>query len=141
MKKTMNYKRVVFKTANHPDHRFGSLTFAEQDSDIPFSIKRIYWIYDTDEGITRGAHAHKKTWQLLFCPFGSLSIDLNDGENTEQVVLDDPSKGLILPPEIWHDMTWNIKGSVLCVAASDKYDPDDYLRDYDEYLEYYKGRV
>lgn len=135
----MDYQLVKFKSAVHPDPRFGSLAFAEQDSDIPFDIKRIYWIYDTDKDITRGAHAHKKTWQLLFCPFGSIRIDMTDGEDKEQVVLNDPCEGLILPPNIWHDMLWNTKGSVLCVAASDKYDPDDYLRDYDDYLKYYKS--
>lgn len=137
----MDYKLIDFKTVSHPDPRFGCLTFAEKDSDIPFEINRIFWIYDTDKGISRGAHAHKKTWQLLVCPFGSIRINLDDGDNKDSVVLDDPSKGLVLPPHIWHDMLWIIKGSLLCVAASDKYDPDDYLRDYDSFLEYYKDRI
>lgn len=135
----MDYKIISFKTAAHPDPRFGSLTFAEAGGDVPFEINRIFWICGTDKDISRGAHAHKKNWQLLVCPFGSIRINLDDGEDKESVVLDDPSKGLLLPPHIWHDMLWNIKGSVLCVAASDKYDPDDYLRDYDGFLEYYKG--
>lgn len=135
----MDYKIIDFKACAHPDPRFGSLAFAEKDSDIPFEINRLFWIYDTDEGISRGAHAHKKNVQLLFCPFGSIRIDMDDGENKESIVLDDPSKGLLLPPHIWHEMVWNKKDSVLCVAASDKYDANDYLRDYDEFLKYYKG--
>lgn len=135
----MNYQLVKLKTSKHPDTRYGCLTFAEENKDIPFAIKRIYWIYETDEGISRGAHAHKKNWQLLYCPYGSIRIDMDDGSCKEQIVLDDPSQALILPPDIWHDMFWNIKDSVLCVAASDNYDPDDYLRDYDEFLKFTKS--
>lgn len=119
----------------------GQLSFFESNRDIPFEIKRIYYITDVNMNGTRGAHAHKKLHQLLFCPYGSITIQLSNGKVKEEIVLDTPDKGLIIHPGLWRDMLWNKEKSVLCVAASLYYDENDYIRDYEEYMKYISGCV
>ena len=128
----MNMKIINFKTVSTPN--LGSLSFFEANRDVPFPIKRIYYIHGVPKDTQRGAHAHKQLRQLLFCPYGSVKILMDDGQEKSEVILDDPSKGLIITPCIWRDMLWVIENSVLCVAASDYYDEDDYIRDYDEFI-------
>lgn len=132
----MNYQLIQLKTVMHPDPKMGGLTFFEGERDIPFAIKRFYYIYQTEDGIRRGAHAHKRNWQLLFCPFGSIEIIMDDGKRLASVLLDEPSKGLLLPPELWHEMEWHKTGSILCVAASECYDEEEYIRNYDDFLKF-----
>ena len=132
----MNYELMNMNTVMNPNPKLGGLSFVEAERDIPFSIKRIYCIYKTEEHQHRGFHAHKKNWQLLFCPYGSIDIILTDGKEQETVTLDQPSKGLILHPGLWREMIWKQDDSVLCVAASEYYDPDEYIRNYDEFLEF-----
>ena len=129
---------MKLKTVMNENPKLGGLSFIESLRDIPFEIKRIYCIYQTEANQHRGFHAHKKNWQLLFCPYGSIDIVLDDGIETETVSLDSPSKGLILHPGLWREMIWKFDDSVLCVAASEYYDPDEYIRNYDEYLFYKK---
>lgn len=114
----------------------GSLSFFEAERDIPFPIKRIYYIHNVPKNTQRGAHAHKTLKQLLFCPFGSIKILLDNGWEKEEVILDTPSMGLLLDFCVWRDMIWLTENSVLCVAASAYYDEEDYIRDYDEFMEY-----
>lgn len=135
----MNYRIMKLNTVWNKDPKLGGLSFLESERDIPFAIKRIYCIFKTEKNQHRGFHAHKKNWQLLFCPYGAIDIILTDGEQEETVTLDNPSKGLMLNPELWHEMIWRQDDSVLCVAASEYYDPDEYIRNYDEYLTYRKG--
>lgn len=118
---------------------FGLLSFFEANKDIPFGIKRIYYIYQVPTGVKRGGHAHRALSQILFCPYGQIRIVLNDGIEKEEVVLDEPSKGLIISNGIWHDMIWENDNSVLCVAASDYYDENDYIRDYNEFIKLVKA--
>lgn len=132
----MRYELMNMNTVMSPDPKLGGLSYVEGERDIPFAIKRIYCIYKAEEHQHRGLHAHKKNWQLLFCPYGSIDIVLTDGREQETVTLDQPSKGLILHPGLWREMIWNHDDSVLCVAASEYYDPDEYIRDYDEYLKH-----
>lgn len=132
----MNYKLLEIKHIASKDHPECGLAFFETERDIPFPVKRIYWIYGEAEGITRGYHAHKQNVQLLFCPCGSIDVLMTDGTNQEAVTLDDPAKALLLPPELWHEMKWNKDGSVLCVAASDYYDETDYIRNYDQFMKF-----
>lgn len=127
---------ISIKTVSTPD--IGSLSFFEAEHDIPFPIKRIYYIHNVPKNTQRGAHAHKTLRQILFCPFGSINILLDNGTEKVEVLLDNPSKGLVLDSCIWHDMIWMIENSVLCVAASDYYDENDYIRNYDEFMEYIK---
>ena len=117
-----------------PTLNIGSLSFFEAERDIPFPIKRIYYIHGVPGNTKRGAHAHKELKQLLFCPYGSIKILLDNGKEKLEIILDDPSKGLIITPCVWRDMVWLIENSVLCVAASDYYDEDDYIRDYSEFI-------
>lgn len=132
----MDYKVIKLNTAMHEDTRYGGLCFFEGERDIPFAIRRVFCVFETEAGIHRGFHAHKRNWQLLFCPYGSIDIIMDDGACRETVTLDEPSKGLILNPSLWHEMLWNRDGSILCVAASEYYDPNEYIRDYEKFLEH-----
>lgn len=132
----MQYKTIDIKTIQ--TQKEGMLSFFEGTHDFPFEIKRIYYIHHVPAEAKRGAHAHKTLKQMIFCPYGSVTIFLNNGVKVEQILLDNPSIGIVLMPGLWRDMRWNIDNSVLCVAASDYYDPDDYIRDYDDYLTYLK---
>lgn len=134
----MKYDVITMNTRMNPDAAMGGLTFIEAERDIPFPIRRMYCIFKVAANQHRGFHAHTKNWQLLHCPHGSIDIILDDGEEKETVVLDDPSKGLILHPGLWREMVWNQDDSVLCVAASEYYDPDEYIRDYDTFLNFVK---
>lgn len=112
----------------------GSLSFFEGKRDIPFDIKRIYYIHGVPEGTERGGHAHRQLSQLLVCVYGSIAITLDNGSERETVILDDPSKGLIVSDLIWREMSWIRADSVLMVAASAYYDEADYIRDYQTFL-------
>lgn len=109
-----------------------SLTFAENPL-IPFVPKRIYYIYEATTDWPRGYHAHHKTQQILFCLKGSITVVLEDGKQRETVTLDKPNVGVLLEPYIWHEMHDFEKDTILLVLASENYDPDDYIRDYNEF--------
>ncbi len=136
----MQYQRIDIKTNRAKGEAGGSLSVFEAGRDIPFDIKRIYYIHGVGAGEVRGFHAHKQLQQLLFCPYGSIRIHLDNGEETADILLDDPSKGLVLEPGLWRTMDWLIDNSVLCVAASDYYTEDDYIRDYSKFIEYIQER-
>jgi RimJ/RimL family protein N-acetyltransferase len=117
-----------------PTVNAGELSFFEGNNhDIGFDIKRIYYISKVPEGIWRGFHAHKKLQQLLFCPYGKIQLILENEMGREEITLSDPSIGVIIDKPTWREMLWLENNSVLCVAASDYYDPDDYIRDYNEF--------
>lgn len=131
-----NYRIIDVKTVRDKEDKYGSLSFLEGKRDIPFPIRRVYWITETEADLHRGFHAHKLNCQLLFCPYGVIDIILDDGKKRETVTLDEPGKGLILMPGLWREMRWQKSGSVLCVLASEYYDADEYIRDYDEFIAY-----
>ena len=114
---------------------FGALCVTESHSDvIPFDIKRVYYIYNVASGIIRGFHAHKELQQILVCIYGSIEISLDDGHgNIETKILDNPSVGLYVGPSTWRTMKWLKDNSVLLVFASEHYNEDDYIRNYDEF--------
>lgn len=114
----------------------GELSFFESIRDIPFDIKRIYYISKVSEGLRRGFHAHKNLKQILFCPYGRIQLILDNGKEREEIELSDPSIGIVIEKPVWREMLWLQKNSVLCVAASEYYDADDYIRSYDDYKEY-----
>ncbi len=119
----------------------GYLQFFEGNSfqkDFPYEIKRIYYITETPKGICRGGHAHKALKQILFCPYGDITLVLSDTKKRIDIKLDKPNKAVIISKPIWREMRWNIENSVLCVGASEYYDENDYIRDYDQYIEYMK---
>lgn len=113
----------------------GALCVAEANTqEIPFEIKRVYYSYGAREGIVRGHHAHKTLEQILICAYGSIEVTLDDGHGmVEAVVLNDPSVGLYVGPSTWRTMKWLKTDSVLLVLASEHYNADDYIRDYDEF--------
>ena len=121
-----------------PTVNAGELSFFEGTREVSFEIKRIYYVSKVPEGVRRGYHAHKKLKQLLFCPYGRIQLVLENKKGREEIELSDPSIGVIIEEPTWREMIWLQKDSVLCVAASDYYKPDDYIRDYEEYRKYIK---
>lgn len=116
-----------------PTVNSGELSFFESMNDIPFEIKRIYYISKVPEGVRRGFHAHKQLKQLLFCPYGRIQLILENKNGREEIELSDPSIGVIIDQFTWREMLWLQKDSVLCVAASDYYNVEDYVRDYEQF--------
>lgn len=131
-----NYRVLEIKRIDHEDPKYGALMFLEGERDIPFPIRRVYWITETDADMFRGFHAHKLNCQLLYCPYGKIDIILDDGKEKTTVTLDRPEKGLLLMPGLWREMVWRESGSILCVLASEYYDESEYIRNYDEFLAY-----
>lgn len=127
---------LFLKITTRGNQEFGYLSFFESNKVIPFEIKRIYYTYEVPVGKKRGMHAHKKLQQLLWCPYGEIEVILDDGKEKTSYLLDSPEKALLVLRGYWHDMFWRKEGSVLCVAASDYYSEDDYIRDYDEFLKF-----
>ena len=119
-----------------PTVNAGELSFFEGTHEIPFVIKRIYYISKVPEGVRRGFHAHKELKQLLFCPYGRIQLILENRNGREEIELSDPSIGVVIDQCTWREMLWLQKDSVLCVAASDFYEVDDYIRDYDIFREF-----
>ncbi|HXU38317.1 MAG TPA: FdtA/QdtA family cupin domain-containing protein [Blastocatellia bacterium] len=112
----------------------GSLSFAQYEDTLPFLPKRYFIVFGVGEGQTRGGHAHRTVHQLLTCVKGSCIVTFNDGKTHHDVSLDRPELALYLPPRIWatqHDFS---REAVLMVLASDVYNPDEYIKDYDEFL-------
>lgn len=126
---------LMYKLQQHGDER-GHLVSFEEKRDIPFEVKRVYYMFDTKPGFVRGKHAHKNLEQLLVCVHGSVKILLDDGKEREEVLLDNPYEGLYLAHNVWREMYDFSDGAVLMVFASEYYDEDDYIRDYDEFLKF-----
>lgn len=124
-----------YKLQQHGDER-GHLVSFEEKKDIPFSVKRVYYMFDTKPGFVRGKHAHKALEQLLVCVHGSVKILLDDGTDKETILLDNPYEGLYVANNMWREMSEFSEGAVLMVFASEYYDEDDYIRDYDEFLKF-----
>lgn len=123
----------IVKIKTIPTVEAGELSFFEGTKDVDFEIKRIYYISKVPEGVRRGFHAHKELKQLLFCPYGKIQLVLENENGREEIELSDPSIGVLIEKPTWREMLWMKKDSVLCVAASDYYSVDDYVRNYDEF--------
>ncbi len=119
----------------HGDER-GQLISLEEFNDIPFRIKRVYFMYDTLEGVVRGHHAHKSLEQILVCIHGSCKIRLDNGTESKVIPLEKPYEGLYVPNSMWREMFDFSPDAVLLVFASEIYDEKDYIRDYDEFKRY-----
>jgi hypothetical protein len=114
--------------------RSGNITPVSNYLEIPFSIKRIFYIYDIPGGEERGAHAHKKCHQFLVAASGAFEVELDDGLHQRIIRLDRPYLGLHIPPGIWaHELSFS-SGAICLVLTSDFYDANDYCRDYKNYL-------
>ncbi|HEY9174048.1 MAG TPA: FdtA/QdtA family cupin domain-containing protein [Verrucomicrobiae bacterium] len=112
----------------------GNLTFIEANRHIPFDIKRVFYLYDVPGGSDRGGHALKKCHQFLIAMSGSFDVVLYDGKEQQRIHLNRSYYGLHIPPMIWREMDNFSSGSVCLVLASELYDPNDYYRDYSDYL-------
>lgn len=117
----------------HGDDR-GQLIAIEEQKDLPFDIRRVYYIYDTLAGVRRGFHAHRDLQQILICVSGSCKIHLDDGHETAEILLDSPSEGLYIANDMWREMYDFTPDAVLLVLASAYYDEADYIRNYDAFL-------
>ena len=111
----------------------GSLISLETYKQIPFDIKRVYYIYGTQTGVARGFHAHKKLQQVAVCVSGKCRMILDDGDKREELWLDSPAKGLLIEDMVWREMHDFSDDCVLLVLASEHYDESDYIRDYEEF--------
>lgn len=114
--------------------KYGHLTPIESKIDIPFEIKRVYYITKVEQGVTRGFHSHRKLHQVLICLNGSIKIRVKNPNDEEVIELNDASVGLYIGPHVWREMFDFTEGSVLLVLASEYYNEDDYIRNYDFYL-------
>lgn len=121
----------------HGDDR-GQLVAIEAQKDLPFDIKRVYYIYDTLPGVRRGFHAHRNLQQILVCVNGSCKIHLDNGFETAEVTLDKPYEGLYISNDMWREMYDFTPGTVLLVLASEYYDEADYIRNYDDFIKLVK---
>lgn len=129
---------VKYAFQQHGDNR-GMLVALEEYNDIPFEIKRVYYMYDTKEGVHRGFHAHRDLEQIMICIHGSCKIKLDNGREKKIVSLERPYEGLYVPGNIWREMYDFSSDAVLMVLASKIYDESDYIRDYDEFLRAVNG--
>ena len=112
----------------------GNLTFVESFNQIPFDIKRIYYLYDVPGGSSRGSHAHKNLHQLIIAMSGSFDIEIDDGENKKRFHLNRSYYGLYVPPMMWRLLDNFSSGVVCMVLASEFYDEGDYFRDYQDFV-------
>ena len=127
-----SYRLVDFKTLG--DER-GSLIAIEEGYNAPFDIKRVYYIFDTKEGVERGFHAHINLKQIAIAVKGSCTFVLDDGNTRNEVKLDTPNQGLLIEGLTWREMKDFSSDCVLVVLASEHYDESDYIRDYNKFLE------
>lgn len=114
----------------------GSLIFLESNRSIPFEVKRIYYIYDTKDGVRRGFHAHKNLKQLAICVSGSCKILIDDGRSKSEFDLNSPDQALYIGSCVWREMFDFSPDCVLLVLASHHYDESDYIRNYEDFLEH-----
>lgn len=133
MKTSVNDCKIITLNRHHSE-RQGDLSVIEGLHDVPFPIRRIYYLYDIPGGATRGGHAHKNLYQILVAASGSFNVVLDDGTHRQNVMLNQPDQALFIVPGIWRELEKFSSGSVCLVLASQKYDEEDYIRDYNSFL-------
>ena len=114
----------------------GNLTVAESMKNVPFDIRRAYWLYDVPGGESRGGHAHKRLRQLVIALSGSFTVTLDDGRERRTVLLNHPYQGLMIETNVWRTLDDFSSGAVCLVLASELFDESDYIYDYDEFIEW-----
>ena len=120
----------------HHSARKGNLTVVENGETLPFDVKRVYYLYDVPGGESRGSHAHKELEQLIVAASGSFTVTLDDGKAKRTFFLNRPYQGLYVKSGLWRDLDDFSSGAVCMVLASDIYKAEDYIRDYDEFLNF-----
>lgn len=119
-------------------NRAGNITPIQNNIETPFAIKRVYYLYDVPSGESRGAHAHKELEQLIIAASGSFDVTIDDGKNKKTVNLNRPNFGLHLKPGMWRELSNFSSGSICLVLASLLYAESDYIRGYDDFLDFKK---
>ncbi len=132
----MNYELITIRTILNEGEGTSGLSFVEGIHDIPFDIKSMYFAYENEQEMLKGFQPEKKSWNLLFCPNGRIDVKIDDSKENITVSLDNPSKGLILHPDIWREIEWISQGSVLCIASSEYCGTIQYNKNYNDYLKY-----
>lgn len=133
MKKSTVYDCSTIQIDKH-HHEKGNISVVENGSTIPFSVKRVYYLYDVPGGESRGGHAHKELQQLIIAASGSFNVTLDDGNVKRIFTLNRPYQGLLVVPGIWRELDDFSSGSVCLVLASHLYEASDYIRDYNDFL-------
>ena len=126
----------IIELDKHHSNRKGNLTVVENGITLPFDVKRVYYLYDVPGGESRGSHAHKELEQLIVAASGSFTVTLDDGRSKRSFFLNRPYQGLYVKPGLWRDLEDFSSGAVCMVLASEVYQKEDYIRDYQEFLEY-----
>ncbi|WP_340153090.1 FdtA/QdtA family cupin domain-containing protein [uncultured Marivirga sp.] len=126
--------RVISLPKNHT--KKGNITAINNSKEIPFGIKRIYYLYDVPGGEERGGHAHKELQQLIISASGSFELKIDDGEEIKSFHLNRPYEAVLMPPGLWRELINFSSGSVCLVLASHEYSETDYIRDYNEFVKY-----
>lgn len=134
MKPPSIYDCTIIGLPRHDSDRKGNLTVVENDKTVPFSIRRVYYLYDVPGGENRGGHAHREQHRLIVAASGSFSVTLDDGHGKRSFLLNHPYQGLLVPPGIWNTLDDFSSGAVCMVLASGLYDEDEYIRDYSGFL-------
>lgn len=135
MKKNTVYDCSIIELDKH-HHEKGNITVVENGVSVPFGIKRVYYLYDVPGGESRGGHAHKNLYQLIVAASGSFTVTLDDGKVKRSFLLNRPYQALMVVPGIWRTLDDFSSGSVCMVLASECYTEDDYIRNYDDFIEY-----
>lgn len=130
------YDCTIIELDKHHSDRKGNITVVENNKDIPFEVRRTYYLYDVPGGESRGAHAHKELSQLIVAAGGSFTVTLDDGKVKRSFLLNRPYQGLLIVPGIWRDLMDFSSGSVCLVLASHEYDEADYIRNYNDFLKF-----
>lgn len=136
MKKTTVFDCSILKLPQNYSIEEGSVTSVNNNIEVPFDIKRIYYLYDVPSGESRGAHAHKELHQIIIAASGSFDVMVDDGSIKRVFSLSRPFFGLYMPPGLWRDLNNFSSGSICLVLASELYSERDYIRDYKEFQNY-----
>ena len=126
----------IVELDQHHSDRKGDLTVVENGVTLPFNVKRVYYLYDVPGGESRGSHAHKELEQLIIAASGSFTVTLDDGKDKKSFFLNRPYQGLYVKRGLWRDLENFSSGAVCMVLASEVYKQEDYIRDYQEFLEF-----
>jgi hypothetical protein len=138
MKNNSVYDCTMIELDRHHSDRKGNITVVENGKTVPFDVKRTYYLYDVPGGESRGGHAHKALSQLIVAASGSFTVTLDDGKVKRTFLLNRPYQGLYVVPGIWRTLDDFSSGAVCMVLASEGYSEEDYIRNYEEFIEYKK---